>query len=213
MKRARVLIADDHTILAEGLRGLLEPQFEVVGIAEDGRSLLAAAQELHPDVVVLDISMPLLNGIEAARQLRKHHPGVHIVFLTMHPDVALIKEAFRTGARAYVLKRAASSELVTAIREVLRGRAYLTPLVTKDTLDSLLAEAARPERSLAPLTARQREVLQLLAEGRSVKEIAAILNVATKTVEFHKYSIMDQLGLRTIAELTQYAIKHRIVSV
>ena len=213
MKRARVLVADDHKILMEGLRGLLNPEFDLVGTAEDGRALLAAAEKLQPDVVILDISMPLLNGIEAARQLKQTQPDIKLVFLTMHPDVAFVREAFRAGASAYVLKRSAASELVRAIREALKGRAYLSPLVTQDTLDTFLERASRAEKSFAGLTTRQREVLQLVAEGRSIKEIAAILKVASKTVEFHKYRLMEELGLRTTAELTQYAIKHGIVSV
>jgi DNA-binding NarL/FixJ family response regulator len=213
MKRARVLVADDHKILVEGLRGLLKPEFDLVGTAEDGRALLAAAQRLQPDVVILDISMPLLNGIEAARQLKQTQPDIKLIFLTMHPDVAFVREAFRAGASAYVLKRSAASELVRAIRETLKGRAYLSPLVTQDTLDTFLERASRTEKSFAGMTTRQREVLQLVAEGRSIKEIAAILKVATKTVEFHKYRLMEELGLRTTAELTQYAIKHGIVSV
>lgn len=212
MKRPRVVVGDDHTILVEGLRGLLEPEFELVGTAADGRALLAAAETLQPDVVVLDISMPLLNGIEVARQLKKSQPGVKIVFLTMHPDIPFVTEAFRIGATGYVLKRAASTELVAAIRAALRGQAYLSPLVTGDTLETLLERSSKVGNT-SPLTARQREVLQLIAEGRSVKEIAGILNLAARTVEFHKYRIMEELGLRTVVELTQYAIKHGIITV
>ena len=212
MKRPRVLLGDDHAIILDGLRRILEPHFEVVGSAPDGRALVAAAQELRPDVIVADISMPLLNGIEAARQLRKLESRAKIVFLTMHPDVAYAAEAFRAGASGYVLKNSAASELVTAIEEALKGRTYLTPLVAKDLIASLLESPAQPEKPLPPLTPRQREVLQLVAEGRSAKDIAGVLNISPRTVEFHKYRIMEVLGLRTTAELTQYAIKHGIVA-
>lgn len=212
MKRPRVLLGDDHAIILDGLRRILEPTFEVVGAAPDGRALVAAAQELRPDVIVADISMPLLNGIEAARQLRKLESRAKIVFLTMHPDVAYAAEAFRAGASGYVLKNSAASELVTAIEESLKGRTYLTPLVAKDLIASLLESPAHPEKPLPPLTPRQREILQLVAEGRSAKDIAGILNISPRTVEFHKYRIMEVLGLRTTAELTQYAIKHGIVA-
>ena len=210
MKRSRVLLGDDHAIILDGLRRILEPHFEVVGTAQDGRALVAAAKELRPDVIVADISMPLLNGIEAARQLQKAGTTAKIIFLTMHPDATYATEAFRAGASGYVLKSSAASELVTAIQEVLKGRMYVTPLVAKDVLHTLMAKP--PETQVRELTARQREVLQLVAEGKVTKEIAGILNLSPRTVEFHKYRIMDQLGLRTTAELTQYAIRHGIVS-
>ena len=212
MKRPRVLLGDDHAIILDGLRRILEPHFEVVGTAQDGRALVAAAKELRPDVIVADISMPLLNGIEAARQLQKEPSPPKIIFLTMHPDVTYTTEAFRAGASGYVLKNSAASELVTAIQEVLQGRTYLTPLVAKDMLDNLLETPAQPEKQSLTLTSRQREILQLVAEGRSAKDMAAILNISPRTVEFHKYRIMEVLGMRTTAELTQYAIKHGIVS-
>lgn len=212
MNRPRVLVADDHTIVAEGLRSLLEPEFELVGMVQDGRTLVSEAKKIGPEVIVLDISMPLLNGIEAARQIRKFDARVKLVFLTMHPDVAFVREAFRVGASAYLLKRAAASELVTAIRETLNGRSYLTPLITQETLQFFLNKTPESATTQGELTARQREVLQLVAEGHSIKEIASILHVSPKTAAFHKYRIMDQLGLRTTAELTQYAIKHGIVS-
>jgi DNA-binding NarL/FixJ family response regulator len=213
MKRPRVIVCDDHAILVEGLRGLLEPEFDLVGTAENGRALLAVAQNLKPDVVILDISMPELNGIEAARQLKKSNPNVKIVFLTMHLDVAFVTEAFRVGASGYVAKRSAVAELAMAIREVLKGRTFLTPLVTKDVVNTFLKRAPQDEKASSPLTSRQIEVLQLLAEGRSTKEISGILDLSPKTVEFHKYRIMEELGLRTTAELTQYAIRHGIVSI
>jgi DNA-binding NarL/FixJ family response regulator len=198
--------------VAEGLRSLLEPEFELVGVVQDGRSLIAEAARIRPEVIVLDISMPLLNGIEAAQQIHKSDPNVKLIFLTMHADVALVREAFRAGASGYLLKRAAVSELVTAIRETLKGRSYLTPLITHETLHFFLGKPTEAVTAQSELTLRQREVLQLVAEGRSIKEIASILHVSPKTAAFHKYRIMDQLGLRTTAELTQYAIKHGIVA-
>ena len=213
MTRPRVLLADDHKIVAEGLRSLLEQEFELVGTVEDGRALLEAAEKLNPDVIVTDISMPLLNGIEAAQQIKKVTPKVKIVFLTMHPDVTYATRALEAGASGYVLKHAAPSELIKAIKEVLNGRIYLTPMIAKDVLDSFMSESHRRRKAVIELTPRQREVLQLTSEGRSAKEIASILNISTRTVEFHKYRVMDSLGLRTNAELIQYAIKHGIVSV
>ena len=213
MKRPRVLLGDDHVIILDGLRRILEPHFEVVGTVQDGRALVAAAQELHPDAIVADISMPLLNGIEATRRLQKLECPAKIVILTMHPDVDYATEALRAGASGYVLKNSAASELVTALQEVLRGRTYLTPLVAKDVIAGLLETPASPEGPSPTLTSRQREILQLVAEGHSTKEIATILNISPRTVEFHKYRVMETLGLRTTAELTQYAIKHGIVSI
>jgi DNA-binding NarL/FixJ family response regulator len=212
MSRPRVLLADDHTLILAGLRSLLESDYDLVGTVEDGRALLDTAVQLKPDVIVVDISMPLLNGIEAARQLRKTVPQAKIIFLTMHADVAYVKEAFEAGASGYLVKRSAAAELVTAIHEVLKGHTYVTPLVTRDMLDSFLDPTDQLEKLRSRLTGRQREVLQLVAEGHSNKEIAAILNVSTKTVEFHKHNLMQSLGIRTTAELTQYAIRHGYIS-
>lgn len=213
MNKPRVLLADDHRILMEGLKGLLHPEFELLGTVEDGRALVSAAQELKPDVIVADISMPLLNGLEAGRQILKDNPSARIIFLTMHSDVAYAAEAFRAGASGYILKRSAASELVTAIREVLKGGAYVTPVVAKALMkDSLLGKQPGKSDPATALTSRQREVLQLVAEGHSIKEIAHILHVSPKTVEFHKYRLMEQLDLRSTAELTQYAVKHGVVS-
>ena len=213
MRRPRVLLADDHKIVAEGLRSILEPEFEIVGTVEDGRALVEAAQKLNPDVIVVDISMPLLNGIEAARQLKKGSSQAKVVFLTMHPDVTYATRALEAGASGYVLKHAAPSELITAIREALKGRIYLTPMIAKDVLESFSGGSHKARKSDFELTPRQREVLQLVSEGRSAKEIASILDISTRTVEFHKYRLMEALGLRNNAELIQYAIKHGIVSV
>jgi DNA-binding NarL/FixJ family response regulator len=213
MKRARVLLADDHRILGEGLQSLLEPEFDLVGIVEDGRALVEAAEELRPDVIVVDISMPLLNGIEAARHITKANPSVKVVFLTMHTDVMYATKAFAAGAMGYVLKQSAASELLTAIREALRERIYVTPLIAKDLL-RVYMDRSHVHLSPPPtLTPRQREVMQLLAEGHSAKEVAAILNISTRTAEFHKYRAMETLGLRTTAELIHYAFKHGLVTV
>jgi DNA-binding NarL/FixJ family response regulator len=211
MNRPRVLLADDHAMILAGLRGLLESDFDLVGSVEDGRALLASADRLKPDIILMDISMPLLNGIEAARQLRKRVPQSKIIFLTMHSDVAYVREAFQAGASGYLIKRSAATELITAIQEVLKGRTYVTPLVTKEMVASFLEPTDSPEKLDDRLTSRQREVLQLVAEGHSNKEIACVLKVSTKTVEFHKYNLMQILGIRTTAELTQYAIRHGFI--
>ena len=215
-KKYRILLADDHILVLEGIKKLLEPHFELAGAVADGRALLDAAKELEPDVVLLDISMPLLNGIDAARQLRKSLPSVKIVFLSMHADPTYVIEAFRAGGSGYLLKRSAASELVFAIEEVLKGRYYVTPAVAKDVLQDVFeeADASRKEPpSKAPrLTPRQREVLQLVAEGKSIKEIATILDISIKTVEFHKSRITETLNLRTTADLTKYAVAHGIAS-
>ncbi|MFQ5846344.1 MAG: response regulator [Candidatus Methylomirabilales bacterium] len=213
MKRPRVLLADDHRIVVEGLRSLLEPEFELVGTVEDGRALVGAAKELDPDVIVADISMPLLNGIEAARQLKKADSRAKVIFLTMHPDVTYATRAFEAGASGYVLKHSAPSELIAAIREALRGRTYVTPMIAKDVLQSFMDRSRQRDDPLHKLTLRQREVLQLIAEGWSAKEIASHLNISPRTVEFHKYRMMEDLGLRTNAELIQFAAKHGISSV
>jgi DNA-binding NarL/FixJ family response regulator len=205
--RPRILLADDHVILLEAFRALLEPEFEVVGMVTDGRALLTECPRLNPDVVLIDISMPLLNGLDAGRQLKAQRRSVKLIYLTMNPDPDLAGEALRLGASGYVLKSSAAGELTTAIREALRGRTYITPLITHDVVGSLIARRSGPE-----LTTRQREVLQLLAEGRSMKEVGTILNVAARTVAFHKYRMMEQLRLKSSAELIQFAVKHGVVS-
>ncbi len=210
MKKPRVLLADDHTLLLEAFVKLLEPKCEVVGTVADGRALLEAATSLKPDVVVVDIAMPLLNGLEAGRQLKKSMPQVKLIFLTMNEDPDLVAEAFRAGASGYLLKSSAASELFQAIQEVCAGKAYVTPLMTKGMVDSFMRDPEGRSSSKG-LTPRQREVLQLLAEGHSMKEVAAILNVSPRTVGFHKYRMMDQLRLKTTAELIQYAVRHGVV--
>jgi DNA-binding NarL/FixJ family response regulator len=205
----RVLLADDHALLLGAFEKLLAGECEIVGQVSDGRALVAAAERLKPDVIVLDISMPLLNGLEAGRQIKQKLRDVKLVFLTMNEDSDLAAEAFRSGASGYLLKRSAASELSTAIREVMQGRAYVTPLVTDGLVGALMrSEEQRPRHEL---TSRQREVLQLLAEGRSMKEVANVLDLTPRTVAFHKYRMMEQLGLKSTAELIQYAVKHHIV--
>lgn len=212
MKRPRILLADDHTLLLEAFQKLLEPDYEVVGTVADGRALLSAAPKLKPDVIVLDISMPLLNGLDAGQQLKKMMPEVKLIFLTMNEDTDLAAEAFRVGASGYLLKNSAASELQKAIQEALRGRSYVTPLVTRGMVGSLLRRP-KGRRASHRLTPRQREVLQLLAEGHSMKEVAAILHVTPRTVAFHKYSMMEELGFKNSAALIRFAIKQRIVSI
>jgi DNA-binding NarL/FixJ family response regulator len=213
MNRPRILIADDHRILAEGLRGLLEPEFEVVGVVPDGRELVSAAKQHQPDVIVADVAMPCLNGIDAAVQLREQEPKAKVVFLTMYRDVAYARRAMEAGAAGFVLKHSVASELVTAVREALQGRTYVTPMIAGELLQSYRGGEARPQDPAHPLTTRQREVLQLLAEGRSAKEVAGVLKIATRTAEFHRARIMESLGLQTTAELVQYAIRNGIISV
>jgi DNA-binding NarL/FixJ family response regulator len=211
-KRPRILLADDHRILAEGLRSLLEPEFELVGIVGDGRALVAKAKELQPDVIVADVTMPLLNGIEAVLQLQKAEVLSKIVFLTMHQDVSYATKAFEMGASGFVLKHSAPAELVTAIREALAGRTYVTPLIARELMQAYRNGAAQRQEPAHELTARQREVLQLFAEGRSAKEVASLLQISPRTAEFHKASIMKLLGIHTTAELTQYAVRHGIIA-
>jgi len=209
----RILLADDHSVVLEGLRRILNrPEFEVVGAVTDGRALVEAAANLRPDVIIADVSMPSLNGIEAARQICKLNPKSKIIFLTMHPEAIFAVQAMSAGASGYVLKNAAGDELITAIREVLEGRTYVTPSLAEPVMHALQARRKGSQGTTDRLTSRQREVLQLLAEGRTPKEIAAVLNVSYRTVEFHKYRIMETLGLRTVAALAAYAARQGIVA-
>jgi DNA-binding NarL/FixJ family response regulator len=210
--KPRVVLADDHSIVTEGLKALLEPELEIVATVDNGRAAIKAVRDFKPAVVILDISMPLLNGIDTAREIRKFDPKIKIVFLTMHTELAYVQEAFGAGASGYVIKHSASIDLLSAVRRALLGHTYITPGVAENGIDVLIRGARRAKKPAAQLTPRQREVLQLLAEGRSAKEAAAILNVSSRTVEFHKYRIMHQLGLRTTAQLTQYAIRQKIIS-
>jgi RNA polymerase sigma factor (sigma-70 family) len=213
MKKARVIIADDHSILLAGLRRLVEDTCDVVGTVEDGRALVAAAKQLKPDVIVLDISMPLLNGLDAARQIKKSVPDVKLIFLTMHASTTYATEAFKAGASGYLLKQSAASELQRAIETVLGGQTYLTPSITKPILDRMLQPGqAEIRKSLTDLTPRQREVLQLVGEGKSTKEIASTLNVSVKTVEFHKARLMEQLDLHSTPALIKFAITEGLAS-
>jgi DNA-binding NarL/FixJ family response regulator len=212
--RKRLLLADDHALMLEGLARLLESEYDIVGTATNGRTLLTEAERLQPDVIVLDIGMPELNGIEAARRLARSVPHARIVVVTQQLDPAYVHAAFTAGARAYVAKQSAASELLGAVRLAVQNRYYVTPLI-----NSVAAELASADRSRNPadlfgsrLTPRQREVLQLIAEGKSSKEISTALNISAKTVEFHRNSLMDELGIRTIAELTRYAVSRGIVN-
>jgi DNA-binding NarL/FixJ family response regulator len=208
MTRPRILMADDHLMLLEAFKALLEPDFEVVGTVTDGRALLEEFSRLHPDVILLDVAMPLLNGLDAGRQLKAQRRSVKLIYLTMNPDPDLAGEALRLGASGYVLKSSAAQELKQAIHEALRGRSYITPLITRDVVGSLIQQrAVRNE-----LTARQREVLQLLAEGKSMKEVGAILDLTPRTVAFHKYRMMEQLRLKTSAELVRFAVQQGVVA-
>jgi len=210
--RPRVLLADDHLMLLDALKGLLEPAYSVVGSVLEGRALLKAADRLRPDVVVLDIAMPHLNGLDAGRQLKKKMPAVKLIFLTMNEDPYMVGEAFRAGASAFLLKQAAGLELTDAIAKVLKGGTYVTPSAAKGQTNISLREPQDRDHAPEP-TSRQREVIQLLAEGRSMKEAAHILNITVRTIAAHKYSVMDLLQIETNAELVQYAVKHGIISV
>ena len=209
MSRPRVVIADDHRLVAEGLRSLLEPELELVEIVENGRELLDAHDRAHPDVVIADVTMPQLNGIQAVRKLREAGSRARFVFLTMHPDVDYATEALDAGASGYVLKHSAPDELLTAVREALAGRTYVTPRIAGEVFEALRKGEGKTS---VRLTTRQAEVLQLVAEGRSAKEIAATLDLSPRTVESHKYAIMEQIGVKTTAELVQYAVKRGLVN-
>jgi len=206
MNRPKILLADDHLLIAEALQHLLQADFDVVGRVSDGRALLKAAEELKPDVVVVDIAMPLLNGLDAGERLKTLHPHIKVIYLTQNREPRIAAEAFRRGASAYLLKDSAASELTTAIREALRGRTSVSPPVARGMLGEA-SEAFADAATLRELSSRERDVLQLLAEGKSMKEVAAVLDISPKTVEFHKYRIMELLGVRTTAELVQHAIK------
>jgi DNA-binding NarL/FixJ family response regulator len=207
--KPRILLADDHTLVAEALKRLLEPEFEVVGTVGDGRTLLKEAAQLHPDIVLMDLNMPLLNGMDAGKQLKRALPKTKIIVVTMNEDVDTAAETLGTWASGYVLKRSAGSELLKAVRDVMRGRRYVTPVLTNAILTQFSGDP--PGDGARALTLRQREVLQLLAEGRTMKEAAAILNVATRTVAFHKYRIMQEFGLENNSDLLRFAMKQGLV--
>jgi DNA-binding NarL/FixJ family response regulator len=210
-RRPRVLLADDHLLVAEALTSLLSAEFDLAGVVEDGRALVEAASRLRPDVIVADVAMPHLNGIDALVRLRKSGNRVPVVFLTMHRDVTFARRALEAGASGFVLKHSASVELIAALRAALEGKTYLTPQLAGGVLEALKQGPEKREDPVVSLTPRQREVLQLLSEGRSAKEIASSLSISARTVEFHKYQMMERLGLRTSAELVHFAIKHGLV--
>jgi DNA-binding NarL/FixJ family response regulator len=209
--RPRVLIADDHKLVAEACKNLLEPEFNVIGMVTDGRELLKVEQELRPDVVIVDIAMPQLNGLDAGELIKQRNRSVKLIYMTMSLAADVAAEAFRRGASAYVVKQCSAEELITALRRVMRGESYLSPLVTKDTVEYLLRSGAVYQEE-KHISSRQSEVLQLLAEGKSMKEVAYILQLKPGTVAFHKYRIMDILGIKTSAELIEYAIRRHMIS-
>jgi DNA-binding NarL/FixJ family response regulator len=209
-KRPRILIADDHTLVAEAYRGILEPENEVVGTAADGRALLQLIASLFPELIIVDLAMPLLNGLDAILQIKHKWPAIKIVVVTMNKDPQLIAETFRRGASAYLPKTSSPTEMLQAVREVLNGRSYLSPSAAKETIGSLLRQEP-PESE--ELTDRQREVIQLLAEGKSMKEAAALMNTSIRTISFHKYRVMKKLRINSSAELVQYAMRNHIIGV
>lgn len=213
MRRIRVLLADDHRIVAEGLKGLLEPEFKLVGVVEDGFALLKVAAEEKPDVIVTDISMPGLNGIEALEELRKEDPDVHVVCLTMHRNVAYARRALDAGALGYVLKHSAPEELAMAVRAAAAGRVFITPAIAGEVLQTVQSGEDAATDPFNNLTLRQREVLRLLVDGLSAKQIANVLKISPRTVEFHKYSMMETLGVSTNAELIRFALRNRIADI
>lgn len=210
MKRIRVLLADDHRIVAEGLKVLLESEFELVGMVEDGRALLRAAKELRPDVIITDITMPELNGIEAFEELKKHDPDVRVIFLTMHHRVAYARRALDAGACGYVLKHSASTELILAVRAAAQGKTFVTPAIAGEVLQAMRDGGDLDDDPVNKLTLRQREILRLLVDGHSAKAIASRLDISPRTVEFHKYSMIESLGLSTSADLIRFALQQGI---
>ena len=209
---SRILIADDHNLVAELCKRLLETEFDVVGTVNDGRALLGAARELKPDVIVLDIAMPILNGLDAGRQVKEILPAVKLVYLTMNPDVDVAAEAFRCGASGYLLKTCASAEMVVAVRQVLRGKTYISSALSRDKVNFLRRRDKQLVNEDERLTERQREVLQLLAEGKVMKEVGDILHMTTRTVAYHKYRMMEVLGAKSNAELVKYAVRNHMVA-
>ncbi|MGA7293353.1 MAG: response regulator transcription factor [Terriglobales bacterium] len=210
--RSRIVIADDHTLVAELCKRLLETEFDVVGVVRDGRALIRSAIELKPDVIVLDIAMPILNGLDAGRQLKEMFPAIKLVYLTMNPDADLAVEAFRRGASGYLLKTCAAAEIVLAVRMALRAKTYLSKTLSRDTIDCLQWRHKKLINEEERLTDRQREVLQLLAEGKVMKEVGDILHMTPRTVAYHKYRMMEVLGAKSTAELVKYAVKYHIVA-
>jgi DNA-binding NarL/FixJ family response regulator len=212
MKRARILLADDHQMLLDALERILEPSYKVVGTVNDGRALLAAAKELQPDVIVLDIAMPNLNGLDAARRLKQSECKAKLVFMTMNEDPDIVGEAFRAGGSGFLLKHGAAFELMEAINTVLKNGTYVTPRAAEGQ-EQIRLRAPEARKHTAKPTPREREVIQLLAEGRSIKEVASMLTITKRTVAAHKYGVMERLQLKTNAAIVQYAIRHNIISV
>lgn len=210
MRRITILLADDHTMISAALRKLLEPEYEVIGRVEDGRALIRVAVDLKPDLVLVDVGMPLLNGLDAGRELKKLMPRVKLIFLTMNPDPELASEALRIGALGYLLKSSQGEELLLAVHNAVRGMSYVTPQISH-AMEEIFIRDPKALNRPKHLSDRQREVLQMLAEGRSMKEIAFVLQIAHRTVRFHKSRIMEELGIATNSELVQYAIKHAII--
>jgi DNA-binding NarL/FixJ family response regulator len=211
MRRTSILLADDHTMFCAGLQKLLEPEFEVIGCVQDGRALIKTAVEMKPDLALVDVGMPLLNGLDAGRELKKLMPRVKLIFLTMNPDAEIASEAFRIGASGYLLKNSPGEELLQAVHNVMRGTSYVTPQISH-AMEEMFIRDPRSLNRPKVLTDRQREVLQMLAEGQSMKEIAYTLQISRRTVRFHKYKIMEELGIKTNSELVHYAIKHSVIS-
>jgi len=213
MSRPRVLLADDHRMVAEGVKRLLEEEFELVAVVDDGRQLVESAGRLRPDVIVADITMPHLNGIEALVVMKRDNPDVRVVFLTMHKDAAYARRALEAGARGYVLKHSAQTELFLAVRAVLDGKTFISPTLAGEVFDDLKTHPTDSSDPVALLTSRQREILQLFAEGCSTKQIASRLDISARTVEYHKYQMMESLKLQSSVELIHFAIKNGIVTV
>ena len=209
--KARILLGDDHALILDGLRNVLQNQYEIAGLAKDGRALVQAAEKLKPDLVVVDISMPLLNGFEAAKQIKKSLPHIKVIFLSQHLNPAYLKQALRLGASGYVLKAGATEELQQAIEAVLRGKTYITPAFGEDVIARLWNREGELSEETEGLTERQREILQLIVEGRGNKEIADILHLSVKTIEFHRARIMAKLGVKTVAELTKAALQQGLI--
>ncbi|MGA9496659.1 MAG: response regulator transcription factor [Terriglobales bacterium] len=212
INRSRILIADDHNLVAELCKRLLEAEFDVVGVVSDGRALVRSARALKPDVIVLDIAMPILNGLDAGQQVKAALPEVRLVYLTMNDDMEVAAEAFRRGASGYLLKTCAAAEMVTAVRAVLRGKTYMSSALSRDTVNFLRRQEKDLVKEDDRLTERQREVLQLLAEGKVMKEVGSILNMTTRTVAYHKYRMMEVLGAKSNAELVKYAVRNHMVA-
>lgn len=211
-RRPRILIADDHTLVADLCKKLLETEFDVIGVVKNGRSMVQAAGELRPDVIVVDIAMPILNGLDAGERVKQILPSARLVFLTMNVDTEVAAEAFRRGASGYLLKTCAANELVTAVRDVLRGKSYMCRTLPKDTVNYLRRQDTKMIEGKERLTARQREVLQLLAEGKVMKEVGGILNMTTRTVAYHKYRMMEVLGAKTSADLVRFAVRNHMIA-